>query len=74
MVLSCAGSFGIDGCHIDPKFLNRQVLANSKDPVQTAVCLELLLKERSDQGLPCLPFCLHLLDALLYEGTALFKF
>ena len=32
--------------------------------VQTQI--RLLLEEQSDQGLHCLPFCLHLLDSLLY--------
>ena len=36
--------------------------------------IRLLLEEQSDQGLHCLPFCLHLLDALLYGEAALFKF
>ena len=36
-----------------PKFLDRQIWANSADP------------EQSDQGLHCLQFPLHLLDALL---------
>ena len=39
----------------DPKFSDRQVWANSADPDQ----------EQSDQGLHCLQFPLHLLDALL---------
>ena len=43
----------------DPKFLDRQAWANSVDPDQTAP------KEQSDQGLHCLQFTLHLLDALL---------
>ena len=30
--------------------------------------------EQSDQGLHCLSFHLHLLDALLYGKTTLFKF
>ena len=41
----------------DPKFSDRQVWA----------------KEQSDQGLHCLPLCLHLLDALFYGKTTLFK-
>ena len=36
--------------------------------------IRLLLKEQSNQGLHCLPFCLHLLDTLLYGKTTLFKF
>ena len=32
--------------------------------VQTQI--RLLLEEQSDQGLHCLPFCLHLLDSLVY--------
>ena len=42
-----------------PKFSDRQVWANSADPDQTAP-----REEQSDQGLHCLPFPLHLLDAL----------
>ena len=34
------------------------------DPAETA----------PDQGLPCLPFRLHVLDTLLYDKTTLFKF
>ena len=41
-----------------PKFSDRQVCANSADPDQTA-------EEQSDQGLHCLQFQPHLLDALL---------
>ena len=33
-----------------------------------------LLEEQSDQCLDCLPFCLHLLNALFYGKAALFKF
>ena len=40
------------------KFSDRQIWANSVDPDHTAP----RLKEQSDQGLHCLPFCLHLLD------------
>ena len=36
----------------------------SGQTVQTQI--RLLLEEQSDQGLHCLPFCLHRLDALLY--------
>ena len=32
------------------------------------------LEEQSDQRLDCLPFRLHLLNALLYGKSALFKF
>ena len=39
---------------------------NSVDPDQTA------LKEQSDQDLHCLPFCLHLLEALLHCKIILF--
>ena len=42
-----------------PKFWDRQVWANSADPDQTAH------QEQSDQGLHCLQFPLHLLEALL---------
>ena len=49
----------------DPKFSNRHVWANSADPDQT---------EQSDQGLHHLQFRLHLLDALLFRKTILFKF
>ena len=37
----------------DPKFSDRYAWANSADP------------DQSDQGLHCLPFCLHCLDSLL---------
>ena len=47
----------------DPKFSDRQVRANSADPDQTA-----------DQRLDCLPFRLHLLNALLYGKAAMSKF
>ena len=54
----CASDFFIFlQYHNDPKFLDRQVWANSVDPDQT---------EQSDQGLHCLPLCLHLLDTLFY--------
>ena len=46
----------------DPKFLDRQVWVNSADPDQT------------DQGLHCLQFPLHLLNALLFSKAILFKF
>ena len=36
----------------------------SGQTVQTQI--RLLLEEQSDQGLHCLPFCLHRLDSLLY--------
>ena len=39
---------------------------NNVDSDQTA------LKEQSDQDLHCLPFCLHLLEALLYNKSILF--
>ena len=42
-------------------------MGNSVDPDQAA-------PEQSGQGLHCLPFCLHLLDALLYDKITLFKF
>ena len=32
------------------------------------------LEEQSDQGLHCLPFCLHRLDSLLYGRATWFKF
>ena len=47
-----------------PKFSDRYNWANSAD----------LLEEQSDQGLHCLQFPLHLLDALLYSKSTLFKF
>ena len=49
-----------------PKFWDRQVWADSVEPDQT--------EEQSDQGLHCLPFRLHLLDALLYSKATLFEF
>ena len=36
--------------------------------VQTQISL--LLEEQSDQGLHCLPFCLHRLNSLLYGRAA----
>ena len=39
--------------------------------VQTQI--RLLLQEQSDQGLHCLQFHLHLLEALLYGKASLFK-
>ena len=33
-----------------------------------------VLAEQSDQGLHCLQFCLHLLEALIYDEASLFKF
>ena len=42
-----------------PKFLDRQVWANIVDPDRAAA------RGESDQGLHCLPFHLHLLDAVL---------
>ena len=47
--------FIIDITRNVPKFSDRQVWANSADPDQTV----------SDQGLHCLQFRLHLLDAIL---------
>ena len=41
---------------VSAKFSDRQIWANSADPDQIS---------RSDQGLHCLQFPLHLLDALL---------
>ena len=46
-----------------PKFSDWQVWANSADPDQTA-----------EQRLDCLPFRLHLLNALLYGNAAMSKF
>ena len=42
----------------DPKFSDRQVLANSAGPDQTAP------KEQSDLGLHCLLYHLHLFDEI----------
>ena len=36
--------------------------------------IRLFLKEQSDQGLHCLPFCLHLLEAFLCGRNILFEF
>ena len=49
-----------------PKLSDTQVWTNSADPDQTA--------PQSDQGLHCLPFCLHLLDTLLNGKSILVKF
>ena len=54
--------------HNDPKFSDGQVLANSADPDQT------ILEEQSDQGLHCLQFHLHLLDAWFKSRATLFEF
>ena len=45
----------------------------SGQTVQTLIRL-LLQEEQSDQGLHCLQFHLHRLDALLYSKATLFKF
>ena len=47
--------------HSYPKFLDKQALANSANPDQTAPS-PVLLEEQSDQGLHCLPYHLHRLD------------
>ena len=44
----------------------------SGQTVQTQI--RLLLEEQSDQGLHCLPFCLHRLDALHCDSTSLYEF
>ena len=43
-----------------------------RQTVQTQI--RLLLEEQFDQGLHCLPFCLHRLDTLLYGIATEFKF
>ena len=48
------------------KYWDMYVLANNVDSDQTA------LKEQSDQDLHCLPFFLHLLEALLHRKIKLF--
>ena len=48
------------------KYWDIYVWANSVDSDQTA------LKEQSDQDLHCLPYCLHLLEALLHCKIKLF--
>lgn len=48
--------------HKGPKFLDRQVSANTLNPDQT------------NQGLHCLSISLQLLDILLYNKTTLIKF
>ena len=55
---------GKDDYRKDLKFSDRYAWANSADPDQTAPLIRLLLEEQSDQGLHCLSFHLHLLDAL----------
>ena len=57
-------SYGKETYRNDPKFLDRQIWANSVDPDQTA----------PDQGLHCLPFRLHLSDTSLYVQTLMFNF
>ena len=44
----------------------------TRQTVQTQI--RLLLEEQSDQGLHCLQFPLHLLDALLYGIAIMFNF
>ena len=44
----------------------------SGQTVQTQI--RLLQEEQSDQGLHCLPFCLHRLDALHCDSTSLYEF
>ena len=51
---------------INSKYWDINVGTNSVDSDQTA------LKEQSDQDLHCLPFCLHLLEALLHCKIKLF--
>ena len=48
----------------------RQVCANTVDPDKTAP----KGPKQSNLGLHCLPFCLHLSDALLYGKTMMFIF
>ena len=52
--------------HKNSKYWDMYVCANSLDSDQTAV------KEQSDQDLHCLPFFLHLLEALLHCKIKLF--
>ena len=59
------GGKGCPNYRNDPKCLDRQIWANSPDQI---------LKEQSDQGLHCLPFRLHLLDALPYGKATLLQF
>ena len=51
-----------------PKFLTDR----SRQTVLTQI--RLLLNEQSAEGQHCLPFCLHLLDTLLYGKTTMFIF
>ena len=50
------------------KFLDRWAWANQEDPDQTAP-----QTAQSDQSLHCLPFRLHVLEALLYAKTTFFQ-
>ena len=58
----------------DPKLSERPIWANSApvDPDQTAP--DRSSQEQSDPALQCLPYRLHLLDALFYGKVTLFKF
>ena len=56
---NCESLLNQSGYHNDPKFSDRQVLAN---------------RVGQDQGLHYLPFHLHLLEALLYGKNKFFKF
>ena len=53
----------------DPMFSDRQVRVKSVDQDQMAP--EGVVQEKFDQGLHCLPFHMHLLDASLYGNTTL---
>ena len=72
--LSQSTDFACNTYRNDPKFSGIHSWANSVDTDQTAPTVlqdsvdpdQIFLEEQSDQGLHCLPFCLHLLDSLLY--------
>ena len=64
------GEPGYSNYHNCLKFSDRQVWVNSVDPDQTVPRGE----ELFDLGLHCLPFRVHLLDSLNYDGAIFFKF
>ena len=64
-VLLCCGSNLNDALKSTVKFL----IFGTEQTLQTQI--RLLLKEYSDHGLHCLPYCVHHLDTLLYGKTVL---
>ena len=63
----CLPALSVSLTMMIPSFQTGRSGANSVDPDQTT-------PEQSDQGLHCLLFRLHVLDAFLYGITTLFTF